>query len=208
MGPKYSPGETYLIGVYIAHSYRTRQFAQQFELRLGERVSERTRIARELHDTLLQSLQALLLRFRTVSYLLPRGDTKERLDGAIDHASQAITEGRNAVQGLRETAEFKQAQQVVSKPRALTLEISPSSGIQAHFEALCASPDDANSFAALLQAGLLYLRYQADNSNPDLASMLDQAKVAPSGDRLDVTLALTDDEMMGLIQRNVFVIHL
>ncbi len=116
---------------------------------------------------------------------------------------------RLALQQLApETAEFAQAQQVASKLRALTLEISPGSGIQAHFEALCASPDDANTFAALLQAGLLYQRYQAANSNPDLASMLDQAKVAPSGDRLDVTLALTDDEMMGLIQRNTFAIHL
>jgi len=92
-----------LLCIYIAHSYRTRQIARQFELRLEERVSERTRIARELHDTLLQSFQALLLRFRTVSYLLPGGDPKERLDGAIDQAAQAITEGRNAVQGLRST---------------------------------------------------------------------------------------------------------
>src|SRR5580704_16734753 len=35
------------------------------------RVSERTRIARDLHDTLLQSLQALLLNFHSVTYLLP-----------------------------------------------------------------------------------------------------------------------------------------
>jgi signal transduction histidine kinase len=66
-------------------------------------VSERTRIARDLHDTLLQSFHGLLLRFQTVSYLLPEhpADAKQKLDGAIQQAAMAITEGRDAVQGLR-----------------------------------------------------------------------------------------------------------
>ena len=67
------------------------------------RVGERTRIARELHDTLLQSFHGLLLRFQTVSQLLPDRpvEAKEKLDTAIDQAAGAITEGRDAVQGLR-----------------------------------------------------------------------------------------------------------
>ena len=72
-------------------------------MRLEERVSERTRIARDLHDTLLQTFHGLLLRFQTVSQLLPARpeEAKQRLDGAIDQAAEAITEGRDAVQGLR-----------------------------------------------------------------------------------------------------------
>ena len=71
-------------------------------LRLEARVSERTRIARELHDTLLQSFHGLLLRFQTVSNLPARPvEAKKRLDSAIDQAAEAITEGRDAVQGLR-----------------------------------------------------------------------------------------------------------
>jgi len=68
-----------------------------------ERDSERTRIARDLHDTLLQSFHGLLLRFQAVSNLLPActQEAKERLEDAIDQAAQAITEGRDAVQGLR-----------------------------------------------------------------------------------------------------------
>ena len=70
---------------------------------LDERVNERTRIARELHDTLLQSFHGLLLQFQTASYLLTErpAEAKEQLDGAIEHAAKAITEGRDAVQGLR-----------------------------------------------------------------------------------------------------------
>src|SRR4029453_3770177 len=67
------------------------------------RVGERTRIARELHDTLLQSFHGLLLRFQTASYLLPEQPAapKRKRGGAIQQAAKAITEGRNAVQGLR-----------------------------------------------------------------------------------------------------------
>ena len=74
-----------------------------YKRRLDERVSERTRIARELHDTLLQSFHGSLLRFQTASHLLPEraAEAKEKLDRAIEGAAEAITEGRNAVQGLR-----------------------------------------------------------------------------------------------------------
>jgi signal transduction histidine kinase len=53
------------------YQLRLRRVAQQFNMTLEARVNERTRIARELHDTLLQSFQGLLLRFQTVSNLLP-----------------------------------------------------------------------------------------------------------------------------------------
>jgi signal transduction histidine kinase len=70
-----------------------------------ERVNERTRIARELHDTLLQSVQALLLRLQSVSNALPElpatAEAKKRLNSVIDQTEQAVTEGRDAVQGLR-----------------------------------------------------------------------------------------------------------
>src|SRR6266480_2007434 len=84
-----------------AYQLRLRQLSREFNAGLEARVGERTRIARELHDTLLQSFHGLLLRFQTVSNLLPAGESKQKLDDAIDQAAQAITEGRDAVQGLR-----------------------------------------------------------------------------------------------------------
>jgi signal transduction histidine kinase len=94
-----------LLLVWCAHLYRLRQLAKEFNIRLQERVGERTRVARELHDTLLQSFQGLLLRFQTASNLLPTRpqEAKQKLDSAIDLAAQAITEGRGAVQGLRDS---------------------------------------------------------------------------------------------------------
>jgi len=67
-------------------------------------VSERTRIARELHDTLLQSFHGLMLRFQVVSKLLPEGKAKEQLEKTLERADQAIAEGRSAVYDLRSSA--------------------------------------------------------------------------------------------------------
>jgi signal transduction histidine kinase len=73
----------------------------QLTLRFEERLAERTRIARELHDTLLQSFQALMLHFQIVNELLPPGEARDALEKALDRADQAIVEGREAIQNLR-----------------------------------------------------------------------------------------------------------
>ena len=95
-----------LVSLWAGYQLRVRQLAHQFNMTLEARVSERTRIARELHDTLLQSFQGLLLRFQSASNLLPARpvEAKQRLDSAVDQAAEAITEGRDAVQGLRSSA--------------------------------------------------------------------------------------------------------
>ncbi len=89
--------------LWTAYEWRVRQMQHDFEMTLETRIGERTRIARDLHDTLLQSFHGLLLRFQTVSVLLPGRpiEAKEKLDSAIEQAAGAITEGRDAVQGLR-----------------------------------------------------------------------------------------------------------
>lgn len=74
------------------------------ELRLEERVNERTRIARALHDTLLQSFQGLIIHLQVVDNMLPPGKAKERLELTLDRADQAIAEGRDAVYDLRSSA--------------------------------------------------------------------------------------------------------
>jgi signal transduction histidine kinase len=68
-------------------------------------LSERTRIAGELHDTLLQSFQGLTLHFQKARNLLPdRPEEAIRtLDKALDGAEQAIVEGREAILGIRST---------------------------------------------------------------------------------------------------------
>jgi signal transduction histidine kinase len=90
--------------LWALYRYRLHQIAQQFNVRLDERVNERTRIARELHDTLLQSFQALMIHFQAVDNLLPPGKGKEALETVLDRADQAIAEGRDAIQNIRTSA--------------------------------------------------------------------------------------------------------
>jgi ligand-binding sensor domain-containing protein len=93
-----------LLSLYAIYSYRVAQIGRQFEVRLEERVSERTRIARELHDTLLQSFQGLMFRLQAVSDLLPEGKAKNQLEKSLERGDQAIAEGRSTVYELRSNA--------------------------------------------------------------------------------------------------------
>lgn len=86
-----------------AYRVRLRQVAHTFERNLEARVAERTRIARDLHDTLLGSLNGVLLHLEAASLLFKDrpGEAKQTLDRTIAETAQAINEGRDAVQGLR-----------------------------------------------------------------------------------------------------------
>jgi signal transduction histidine kinase len=79
------------------------RLANQLNIRLQERLAERTRIAQELHDTLLQSFQGLILRFQiaTETVLSDPIEAKELLEQALDRADQALAESRKAIQGIR-----------------------------------------------------------------------------------------------------------
>jgi len=89
--------------IWALYRWRVRQVAYAYESRVQERVNERTRIARDLHDTLLQSFHGVVLRFQAAAVLLPDRpvDAQKALLSGIDQAGEALAEGRDAVQGLR-----------------------------------------------------------------------------------------------------------
>jgi signal transduction histidine kinase/ligand-binding sensor domain-containing protein len=92
-----------LWGIY---AFRMRQLAQQFNMRVEARVGERTRIARELHDTLLQSVQGLILKFYAVAKQIPKEQqVRQSMENALDYADQVLAEGRERVRNLRESTE-------------------------------------------------------------------------------------------------------
>jgi signal transduction histidine kinase/ligand-binding sensor domain-containing protein len=93
----------FLVLLWGIYRLRIKELQHQFAIGLEARVNERTRIARDLHDTLLQSFLGVMLRFQAATNLLPERpvEAKQRFESAIDQAAQAITEGRDAVQGLR-----------------------------------------------------------------------------------------------------------
>lgn len=81
---------------------RMRQVAASINARFDERLAERTRIARELHDTLLQGFLSASMQVHVVADRLPAdSQVKPLLTRALQVMRQVIEEGRNAVRGLR-----------------------------------------------------------------------------------------------------------
>ena len=77
---------TSLVLLWAIYRFRVHQLQKQFAIGAEARVNERTRIARELHDTLLQTLHGLLFQFQAVRNLLPRRpDDAMKLSGQCDH---------------------------------------------------------------------------------------------------------------------------
>lgn len=115
-----------------------------------------------------------------------------------------------AQQGLRQfmpaLGQFGQASALLQKMQALVITVDVSSDIGAQFEAVLPTVDDANTFAALLQAGLLYQRYQPAAARQPLWELLDQAQIVPRGDRLDLRVRLRQEQLLDLIRQRAFAV--
>jgi signal transduction histidine kinase len=83
-------------------TFRVGALRRQLELRFAERLNERERIARELHDTLLQSLLGLILQFQFAADNIPKEHpARKPLERALDRADAVMREGRGRVKDLR-----------------------------------------------------------------------------------------------------------
>jgi hypothetical protein len=102
--------------------------------------------------------------------------------------------------------QFPQAAAIINRLHAMTINVDANSGVDAHFQAVCDSVDDANLLAAAMQAGLMYRRYQEAQSHPDLARVLDNVRVTPTGDRLKVEAPVSEDQLGALIRTKVFAV--
>lgn len=90
---------------YLAYLARVRQLARRYQDRLAAQNDERERIARDLHDTLLQGTQGLVLSFQAVAMEYPESDPRrQRIEALLDHADQVIAQTRDEVHSLRTSA--------------------------------------------------------------------------------------------------------
>ena len=103
-----------------------------------------------------------------------------------------------------EVQQFPDAAALVQRMQSMVITANSSSGVDAKFQAVCGSTQDANTLGQLMAAGLLLKKYQASKENPDLAQLLDQTNITPSGDRVAIALSVSDDQMTSLIRRNTF----
>jgi ligand-binding sensor domain-containing protein len=88
-----------LVGIYFL---RVRQIRSQIQNRMEGRLDERERIARELHDTLLQGVQGLILSFQAVAEHIPDSvAARQKMEATLNRADQVLAEGRDRVKDLR-----------------------------------------------------------------------------------------------------------
>jgi signal transduction histidine kinase/ligand-binding sensor domain-containing protein len=90
--------------VWLLYSARLRQATAEIQARLGERLEERERIARELHDTLIQSIDGLMLRVQTALDEPDPARSRLLIEKALDSADEVMLEGRERVHSLRAEA--------------------------------------------------------------------------------------------------------
>jgi signal transduction histidine kinase/ligand-binding sensor domain-containing protein len=94
-----------VLGVWMLMRWRAHLLFLRLKARLQERHNERERIARELHDTLLQGLQGLILRLHAMTLgMATSNPVRHQLESAMDLAEHSLAEGRDRVRGLRNTA--------------------------------------------------------------------------------------------------------
>jgi signal transduction histidine kinase len=90
------------VGTWALLRLRTRQVARQISGRFEERLAERTRIAQELHDTLLQGLVSASMQLHVAAEQVPAElPVKKSIDRVLRLMETVVGEGRNAVKGLR-----------------------------------------------------------------------------------------------------------
>ena len=108
-----------------------------------------------------------------------------------------------------EIEQFPDAQNLVIRMQNLLINVdASSSSVDGKFLSVCGSVEDANKLAQLLQLGFFYRRYQEQQNNPELAQLLGQARIVPAGDRVELRMTLTDEQMMSLIKHNTFAMKL
>jgi ligand-binding sensor domain-containing protein/signal transduction histidine kinase len=88
--------------VLVSYRLHMHRLTQQLNLRFEERLAERTRIAQELHDTLLQGFLSASMQLHVADDQLPvDSPAKPLMNRVLTLMGRVIDEGRNAVRGLR-----------------------------------------------------------------------------------------------------------
>lgn len=95
-------GAALALAAFAFFRFRVVQVTRRLNVRFEERLAERTRIAQELHDTLLQGFLSASMQLHVAADQFPEhSPERSRLGRIIELMGQVIEEGRNAVRGLR-----------------------------------------------------------------------------------------------------------
>ncbi len=173
-----------LAGALLLYRWRIavvqRRAEHQAALRLDAKLQERSRIARSLHDNLLQAVQALLLRFHLVEQKLANQPELQKMVGsALDYAETLVASTRDEVMELRRPQD---ADELFAALRHAAAQAAPGAGQRLSFT-VAGQP-----------------RYLRADSCAELSSVLREAvlnSVVHSGARqISVRLSFRDDALL------------
>jgi ligand-binding sensor domain-containing protein/signal transduction histidine kinase len=116
-------------GLLMLFIYRLRlhRLKHQMNVRFEERLAERTRIAQDLHDTLLQGFLSASMQLHVANDQIPEEwPAKPIVSRVLELMGNVINDGRNAVRGLRSSnAESDGLEQALSRiPQEFVLQQS------------------------------------------------------------------------------------
>jgi signal transduction histidine kinase len=103
--------------LWAAYQWRVQLVAARLQMQFQERLSERTRIAQDLHDTLLQGLLSASMQLHVADDRLSSDSpAKPLVSRVLELMRQVVEEGRNAIQGLRSPgSDLRDLEQVFSR---------------------------------------------------------------------------------------------
>ncbi len=160
-----------LLVLFALHRLHLRRTSNQIRTLLEERNAERERIARELHDTLLQGVMGLVLRFQAVANTMPKETPVARkLDSALVAADAVVTEARNSVHDLRGADEGEDLLATLKRIAADTA-FSPPVSVRILIEGQPRRlhPLVAEEIAKIVKEGLLNIAHHAQASEVEIA---------------------------------------
>ncbi|HLW43958.1 MAG TPA: hypothetical protein VKS00_05670 [Candidatus Acidoferrales bacterium] len=105
---------------------------------------------------------------------------------------------------LPQASQFPQASAILDRIHNMEIQVQASDGVDAKFQAICDSSNDANQLAAMLQGGIVVRRYQIQQSDPVLADALSNVTVSPSGNSLNVEMPVTSEQLTSMIRSRTF----
>jgi signal transduction histidine kinase len=175
-----------LLAVGLLYRFRLAQATRSMNRTLEVRNAERERIARELHDTLLQTVQGLILRFKAVTDRLPQNaPDRARLHDVLAQANSTMSEARDRVQGLRERLGSERLEEALAaRVKGAGLESDVLVRVKLHGPERVLVPEVAAELVAIVDEALKNVAQHARAT---------EVEVSLSYRREAVTLVVRDD---------------
>ncbi|WP_175488128.1 sensor histidine kinase [Sphingomonas sp. NFR04] len=175
--------------LWLLYAWRLREQIARTRARAEAQLAERERIARELHDTLLQSMQGLMLRFQAAAYATEPGSKAQTLiDSALERADDVMMEARDRVLALRRITGPGDPQPLIDELARYLEEEGLLVTVTREGPPLRFSPEELEQILAIVQEALANVRRHA-------GTLLAQVRVDSRDGRLRIEI---DDQGRGI----------